>query len=505
MKKLFLLLFSVSLVGLTTGCEKDLDLTPLSNGSVPDFYKTAADFDQALTAIYSQLRGYPDRILTMSEIRSDNIYGVSSLGVRDWDPINNFNTTLAVSPYTADVWASDFGAIFRANTFLDQLALNGTVVSAGLRKRYEAEARYLRAFHYLDLVRMFGKVPVLDHALSPAEAAKVPRSPVPAVYDLILADLLMAKDNLPLNYTGANVGRATAGAAKGLLALVYLTRSGPTYGIEGPGLGLNEYDKAYALCNEVIASATAARNSFLSSYPGIFANNNENNGEVVFDIQYITGNGASYPGWLVPDGYFSSLGISIQSGGIEIKPVSKDLINSYAANDPRKTFSIANGYTTGTGASLFTETRPLVKKYIDAAYKPTTRTDWAINFIVMRYTDILLMKAEAILKGGGGAPADALAIVNQVRARGAQPALASITYPQLIEERRREFVGEGLRWHDLVRSGLVLSVMNAWIPAEDNTVEMKMRRNIGPNDIIYAVPQAELSSAPGLYQQNPGY
>jgi hypothetical protein len=154
---------------------------------------------------------------------------------------------------------------------------------------------------------------------------------------------------------------------------------------------------------------------------------------------------------------------------------------------------------------LFTETRPLIKKYIDAAYKPTTRTDWAINFIVMRYTDILMMKAEAILKGGGGAPADALAIVNQVRARGAQPALTSITYPQLIEERRREFVGEGLRWHDLVRSGLVLTVMNAWIPVEDNTVEKKMRRNIVANDIIYAIPQAELSSAPGLYQQNPGY
>jgi hypothetical protein len=505
MKKIVLSLLSACLLGLGTGCEKDLDRTPLSNASVPDFYKTPVDFDQALNATYSQLRGYPDRILTMSEIRSDNIYGVSSQGVRDWDAINNFNTTLAVSPYTADVWAQDYSAIFRANTLLDQLAQNGGVLPAATRKRYEAEARFLRAFHYFDLVRMFGRVPVIDHALTPEQVALVKRSPVADVYTLILGDLRMAKDNLPVVYTGANVGRATAGAAKGLLALVHLTRSGPTYGIEGPGLGVNEYDLAYALCNEVIASAAAAKYSFVTNYASIFSTTNENNGEVVFDVQYITGNGGSYPGWLVPDGYFTAVGIGFASGGVEIKPVSTDLINSYAANDTRKTFSIANGYTTGSGSSLFTETRPLIKKYIDVANKPTSRTDWALNFIVMRYTDILLMKAEAILKGGGGTTADALTIVNQVRNRGGQPPVTTITYPQLMEERRREFVGEGLRWHDLVRSGLVLDVMKAWIPVEDNNASPKMRRNINANDIIYALPQAELSAAPGVYDQNPGY
>ena len=107
---------------LTLGsCEDDLDQTPLSNGSVPAFFKTAVDFEQAMNAVYSQLRGYPDRILILSDLRSDNFYGVSSQGVRDWDAINNFNTTLSVSPYMSDTWASDFGAIFRANTMLDQL------------------------------------------------------------------------------------------------------------------------------------------------------------------------------------------------------------------------------------------------------------------------------------------------------------------------------------------------------------------------------------------------
>ncbi|WP_375435997.1 RagB/SusD family nutrient uptake outer membrane protein [uncultured Hymenobacter sp.] len=500
MKKICFLLLSACLLTLGS-CEEDLNLTPISNGSVPDFYKTAADFEQALNATYSQLRGYPDRILIMSELRSDNIYGVSSQGVRDWDAINNFNPTLAGNPYLADTWASDFGAIFRANTFLDQLAANGAAVGGEvLRRRYEAEARFLRAFHYFDLVRMFGKVPVVDKALIPQEISKIPRASVAEVYDLIISDLEFAKDNLAPSYTGTNVGRATTGAAKGLLALVYLTRSGPTYNIEGPGLGLNEYDKASALLDEVINRTNTAAYSLVPSYPNVFSYTNENNSEVLFDVQYIVGNGATHPGVMVAQNFFTFLGIPFDSRGIENKPVSTDLINSYAATDARKTFSIQQGYT----QAGVVENRPVLKKYVSAAGRSTGGTDWPINFIVMRYADILLMKAECILRGNvGGTQANAVALVNQVRTRAGQPAVTSITLPQLMEERRREFVGEGLRWHDLVRSGLVLDVMNAWIPKED--VAQKITRNITANSIIYAVPQYELSSVPGLYEQNPGY
>ncbi|GAB2477008.1 membrane protein [Hymenobacter qilianensis] len=482
---------------LTLGsCEDDLDQTPLSNGSVPAFFKTAVDFEQAMNAVYSQLRGYPDRVLILSDLRSDNFYGVSSQGVRDWDAINNFNTTLSVSPYMSDTWASDFGAIFRANTMLDQLKANGSVVSEGLRLRYEGEARFLRAFHYFDLVRMFGRVPVIDKALLPQEVAKIPRGSVEEVYNLIIGDLEYAKDNLPLNYTGANVGRVTSGAAKGLLALVYLTRSGPTYGIDGPGLASNENNKALALLNEVIDSK---RYSLVSSYANVFSYTNENNSEVLFDVQYIVGNGATHPGVMVPDNYFTSLQIPFGSRGIEIKPVSNDFLSILAANDDRRAASVQTGYLVANVA----ENRTVLKKYISAAGRGTGNTDWPINFIVMRYADILLMKAEAILRGGGGTQADALKAVNEVRTRAKQPALTSLTMAQLLDERRREFLGEGLRWHDLVRSGTVLTTMNAWIAKED--ASGKMRRNIGANDIIYAVPLNELSATPGLYDQNPGY
>lgn len=504
MKKIYLTLLTICLIGLS-GCEKDLTQAPLSSGSTPTFYASQADFDQALTSVYNMLRvsdngGFPDRQLNLSETRSDNIYGVGDAGVRDWEPVNNFQTTLATNPYIAEAWDSDFSGIFRANTFLDQLATNGSVVDDATRKRYEGEAKFLRALYYFDLVRYFGKVPVLEKALGPSAVLTVPRAPVAEVYKLIITDLQTAISLLPLSYAGANAGRATAGAAKGMLALVYLTRSGPTFGIEGPGLATNEYSQALALLNDVIASG---KYSFLPKYADIFSYTNENNAEVLFDVQYISGGvglGATYPGLLVPDTYFTFLKIPYFSGGIEIRPISNDLLGSYPVGDMRKAFNFAQGFTSNTG---FTETRWLMKKFLNENLKGSNRSDWPINWIVLRYTDILMLKAECILHGAAGTQAEVDAIVNRVRTRAGVPPLASVNLAMLMEERRREFAGEGSRWHDLVREGLALNVINAWIPKEDT--RNRMSRNVDANQLIYPVPQAELTSSGGLYVQNPGY
>ncbi|OUJ74223.1 RagB/SusD family nutrient uptake outer membrane protein [Hymenobacter crusticola] len=506
MKKIVFLLSSVCWLSLS-GCEKDLDQTPLSSGSTPTFYQTQADFDQALSAAYAPLVAYPTRALNLSETRSDNIYGVDDLGVRDWAPVNNFSTALVNNPYVAEAWSGNYNGIFRVNTLLDQLANNGGVVADAARTRYEGEAKFLRAFYYFDLVRFFGKVPLIDKALVPAEVAKVPRTPVADVYNLIISDLQTAIANLPASYDGSvtadkpNVGRATSNAAKSLLALVYLTRSGPTYGIEGPGLATNEYTKALPLLNEVLNSG---KYSFLASYPDIFSYTNENNKEVIFDIQFLSGGaglGSDFPGLLVPDAYFTALKIPFASGGLEIRPIANDLLNSYPAGDVRKTFNFAQGYTSTTG---FKETRWLMKKYLNESARGTTRTDWGINWIVLRYTDVLLMKAECILHGAGGSQAEVDDAVNRVRTRaGVTTKLTGVTLPQLMEERRRELAGEGSRWHDLVREGLVLTTINAWIPKEDT--RNRMSRNVDANQIIYPVPQAERSAAPGLYDQNLGY
>jgi hypothetical protein len=510
MKKLIYILLAGTTV--ITSCKKSLDQQPISNNTTDTYFTAPNDFLQGINAVYNDLRTYPDRLLNLSETRSDNLYAVSEGGVRDWEGINSFFKTIAANPYVEEAWSKDFNGISRANTLLDQLTRNGVSVipDATLRSRYEAEAKFLRAFYYFDLIRLFGKVPLIDHPVLTDEALNIPRSPVADVYKLIISDLQFAADNLPLAsaYAVGDKGRASKYAAKSLLALVYMTRSGPTYSIEGPGLGLSEWNLAVAQLNEVISSGQysfiANTGTSTTAYSSIFSYGNENNKEVVFNVEYATGSnpqlGATYPWLLVPDGYFQSMGKPNQ-GGLEIRPVSNNLLSSYEAGDIRKSFSIQAGYAIPKGV---TETRSFYKKYIDITQVPASRTDWAINFIVLRYTDILLLKAECVLHGAPGSQVtDVDNVVNNVRIRaGLAGNKVNVALPELMEERRKEFASEGTRWHDLVRSGLVTTVMPAWIAADDVKKQIQPFNN---NYVIYPVPQSQLDVKTGLYSQNTGY
>ena len=499
--------FLIACVTVLPACNKQLDQQPISSATTATFYKIPSDFVQGVNAIYTDLRNYPGRILNLSEIRSDNIYGVS-VTVRDWDPINNMSPGISSNAYVEEAWTTDFNGIFRANIVLDQIATNGSLInSATLASRLQAEARFLRAFYYFDLVKLYGKVPVVDHPLTAVEATTVGRSSVEDVYKFIIADLQFAITNLPPTYTGADVGRATKYAAEGILAKVYMARSGPTYGIEGPGLGLNEWSLAIPLINDIIAGPFV----FNTSFSNIFAYTNTNpsvNKEAIFDVMYAGGlsgtadqYGASFPWALAPNTYFLSLGDTRSNGSLEIIPVSNDLVASYAANDVRKTFAINTTPFTNAGS---TETRPFFKKYLDVTKIPTTsRFDWPVNFIALRFTDILMMKAECILHGAAGSQADVDGIVNQVRGRaGVTGTVSNVTLPQLFEERRREFADEGMRWFDLQRSGDLVTIMNAWITKEDT---QKRINAVTANYVIYPVPQSQLNAVPGLYTQNRGY
>lgn len=497
MKKIF---YFIILLAVFSSCSDELNQLPISSATTETFYKSTNDFLQGVNAVYADLRAYPDRQLNLSETRSDNLYAVSDGGVRDWEGINSFHKTIAANPYITEAWLTNYNGIYRANVVLDQLAKNGSIITdVTLRKRLEAEAKFLRATFYFDLVRSFGKVPLIITPISVSEALSIPQSPVTDIYALILSDLQFAAENLSETNAAADKGRATKYSAKGLLALVYMTRSGPTYNIDGPGLGLNEWSQAITLLNSIIDSK---KYSFLPSYSNIFSYTNENNAEVIFDIQYITGLspvlGSTFAWLLVPDAYFQSKGKAIQ-GGLTIRPVAETLINSFEPEDVRKTFSIQPGYVYN-GVS---EPRSFFVKYVDLTKVPTNRLDWPINFIAQRYTDILMLKAECILHGASGTQAEVDAIVNQVRTRaGLTTPVANVTLPQLMAERQKEFMGEGLRWNDLVRSGLVETIMPDWISAED------IQKQIQPfqkNYIIYPIPQSEIDVKGGLYTQNAGY
>lgn len=495
---------------LAISCSKQLNQQPPSAITTAQFYSNTSDFTQAVTGAYNQLRAFSDQVLWMGELRSDNIYATSD-GNRDWQGIRNFSPNLTTVAFVNSAWDNNFNGIYNANSVLDNLKTKGqNVTDPNLRARFAAECHFLRAFYYFQLVRLYGQVPIIDHVVTSAQAAKIKRSPVADVYNLIIADLNTAIDSLPNNYTGADIGRVTKWAAKGLLGLVYLTRSGPTYtGVDGPTQGTNEWSQALAQFNDIIAGG---QYTFGASYPNIFSYTNENNPEVIFDVQYVSGNnGADFPIQLTPLGYWGGAGISgsFNNGyGSSTYDISKGLRASYAnsmgaATDVRDTFNIMWKYAVDTKTPPTIDTaNPFIKKYLNLAKHGTTPGDWGINFIVMRYTDVLMMKAECILHGAPGNQSTVDSIVNLVRKRAGIATVSNVDLPTLMEERRREFLGEGIRWNDLVREGMAVTTMNAWITADgqSNTIS-----NVIPAFVIYPVPEAEILAAPGLYTQNPGY
>jgi hypothetical protein len=344
MKKIiYLSILILTIAG--SSCNKDLTIAPLSSGTTATFYLTQNDFIQGSNAIYNSLRTYPDRLINLSETRSDNLYAVTVLGTQVYDPINDFKTGIVSNTYVEAAWNDNFNGIFRANELLQQLTDNGStyISSAALRSRLQGEAQFLRAFFYFDLVKYFGKVPVTKVPVTALQAVAIPRSPVADVYSLIISDLQFAIQNLPASYTGTDIGRATKYAAESLLAQVYMARSGPTYGIEGPGLGLNEWGLALPLLNDVINSGLFALNS---TYAGAFAYATQNPGvnkEAVFDVMYISGLtpvlGASFVSITVPDAYFTSVLTKPAELGGQGRPTSDELYNSYEAADARKAFN----------------------------------------------------------------------------------------------------------------------------------------------------------------------
>src|SRR6476660_5582888 len=198
MKKSIYNLYIIAALVLAS-CSKDLQQVPISAATTPTFYQQPSDFIQGVNAVYNSLRGYPDRLLFLSELRSDNIYPVNAVG-RDPDPINNFSPGIAANVYVEEAWNADFSGIFKANTILDQLSKNSSFVgNPALATRLTAEARFLRAFFYFDLVRYYGKLPVIDHPVTAAEANTIKRSSVDSVYALIISDLQFAVANLPKN------------------------------------------------------------------------------------------------------------------------------------------------------------------------------------------------------------------------------------------------------------------------------------------------------------------
>lgn len=485
----------IVLLFLLAGCTGKLDVNPISDPSVVNFYRNQQDFEQAVNGAYNGLSTYPTRHFFLSEVRSDNMYVPGEGGTYDWNPVNNF-TVNSSNNLMSSAWSDCYTTIMRCNSVLDNINAE-KVPGESIRNQLSGEARFIRALMYFDLVRFFGAVPKITRLVGAAEAQDIPRSPVPEIYDVIIDDLETAAQLLPASHSGGNKGRATSYAAKGLLARVYLTRSGPVLLQKGPVLNSNEYIKARDLLREIISSGQYA---FISNYAQIFSYDNENNSESLFEVQFKSGGagtGTVMPAEMLPASYMRAYKIPV-AGGNDFKYVANDLIASYPAGDTRLTFNVIQGFVDENGNFV---NQNYFKKFLDPKRYGVDLRDWGINQPVLRYTDVLMMYAETLLHTGGS-QAEVDSIVNAVRSRAGLPAITGVNADTLLDERRREFAAEGLRWHDLVRTGKVVSVMNAWMLKEDDRKVMKPMQNAY---ILYPVPQSEINIKPGLYEQNEGY
>ena len=232
-KYLTLSLLTLALVGQS--CQGFLDENPQNFIAPTNFYKSAADALASVNAVYDKLSNwgtFDRQIYLLTELSTDNMDLIGSNQERV--QIDNYQMDANNSVFR-DAWQDLYQGVTRANITIDRVPGIGAM-DAKLRDRIVGEARFLRAFYYYNLVRLWGDVPLITKEVASLEGLNVPRDPVEKVYAQIVADLQYAEQNLPLKYTGADVGRATSGAAKTLLTSVYLTRKQwGAGGRQGPG------------------------------------------------------------------------------------------------------------------------------------------------------------------------------------------------------------------------------------------------------------------------------
>lgn len=485
------LTFCCLLAGLIFGCQPSLDLSPVNSRATSTFYQTADDASAALTGAYGILQSIYDHenIMTPNAVGSDE--GVPFLtGNADRRGLWSYNL-VSTNGFFLRTWQAAFTGIQRSNVVIARIP--AITMDEQLKKRYVAEAKFLRALHYFNLVRFFGGVPIVTTETTSLENVQVARSSREEVYDLIVADLKEAETVLPRSYPASEMGRATQGAVKGLLAKVYLTRAGTDANSASWKLAA---DKA----KEVIESG---QYDLWADYADVYALNNRGGKESVFEVLYITDLAGN-----THTTYWAPRGIPIVPGnGYGTIRVTKSLWDQYDTKDKRREASFLTSYFNSVSQKsieLSVETPDPAQAIV--TWKLADLTSKILggggkSFPYLRYSDILLIYAEALNEANNGPTQEAYAALNRVRARAGLAALSGMARDQfrdaVLRERRLEFSYEGQRWFDLSRSGKLLEAVKA---------ETSFGRNptIQPHHVLFPIPQREMDANSSL-TQNPGY
>jgi hypothetical protein len=483
-----------ALVGfaLVLSCDSFIDPEPTDVLTPENFFKTSADAVAGVSAVYESTKwSYWLGYWYMSDVATDDIIAAPNFG-SDGHRMSNYIFDATEWPM-GSIWGGSYSTINRANAVLDRVP--GITMDQVLRARLIGEAHFLRALAYFQLVRFFGDVPLFQHEAD-ALQVNVARAPAADVYALIVSDLEAAAAALPATYSGADVGRVTSGAAKALLAKVYLTRQ--------------DWANAAQTAGQIIAST---QYTLLPNWRDNFKiateiTNSESIFEINFDATVNAGGGSVHTLFSLPGAYPGG-----DAYGLMYAPPS--LVNLFASSDSRGnhgTFMISPYTDLMSRVDTFVPS-PAFAKYLDeTSAQNMTARGWlqqSNNWIILRYADVLLMYAEAVNEGGTPGSMTAEQALNAVRTRagiGGVLGLSQAAFRDSVRvERRREFVFEGHRWFDLSRWGLLDAAIRA------KTAELQVLQAPNPETDVHGVrsnllpiPQSERDANHSL-TQNPGW
>ena len=481
-------LIAIALLGFSfSSCSDFLEQNPQTDLSENDFYKTADDILSAVNGAYSSLQegdiyGNWD---VFGEIPSDNTRNQRSGSVTTQNEFDQFYIDTQNS-MIASFWKAAYKVINRTNTVLGRI--DGIEINAELANRYKLECKFIRALMYFNLVRVYGDVPLVLKEISISESYDILREPKENVYNQIIADLKEAQ-GLPVSYSTAEDGRATQGAAKALLADVYMT--------------LHKYAEAETILAEIINSG---RYSLLENTPGslnidgyknVFSPVNHNSKEGIFEIQFLKGGygeGSNYANNFAPENSGTNVVAVGGTGGNNIPEM--DIYNAYEEGDLRRDFSMSLGYYDNRKNNEWVESR-YVCKFMDVPYQ---NNDASNNYPVIRYADVILMYAEALNQNGK--TAEACKYLNMTRRRGfgyqtteTSPVDLQTTdkaqFALMVEQERRvELAFENHRWFDLIRTGRAVEVMKS------------KGFSLNETNLICPIPQKQIDVNPKLTQND---
>lgn len=473
MKRIPTIHFATLFMALATlgACEDDLNVESNSAITTEDFLKDPNNALQLVTGVYNKqldYNMYSFSWIGVTSITSDDADKGSSVSDTGTDKHKMDNLTFDATDVSfKDIWNGRYDGIYRANNalfYLEQFAIDPQ-----LKNRLIGEVKFLRALFYFDLVRCFGGVPIVIEQVDMNNSQLInevvfTRRSKEETYAQIELDLLDALDRLPLRaqYGAADAGRATKGAAQGLLSKVYLYQG--------------KWQQAYDAAGEVIASG---QYGLLENYAEVWRESGENGVESVYEVQAVVGKGlVDYTNVQGPRG--------TPDYGWGFNVPSNSLVNAYEPGDLRKEGTILtvpsvlwDGFQAPTTwANPYYNYKAYQSQSAETwnqAYKSSTGK----NLRILKYSDVLLIRAEAGFHVG--ATGESLARINELRTRAGLAELASITLEQIWKERRLEMAMEHDRWFDIVRTGQGVSAMAAvgktFIPGKHEVFPI-------PNEII---------------------